>query len=66
MGADSESSVLCILCGNIDAAVGGGGLIQIPALMGALPQTAPATLFGTNKLASIFGTGSQLFHLYVE
>ena len=44
--------------GTIDAAVGGGGLIQIPALMGALPQTAPATLFGTNKLASIFGTGS--------
>ena len=44
--------------GTIDAAVGGGGLIQIPALMGALPQTAPATLFGTNKLASICGTGS--------
>ena len=40
--------------GTIDAAVGGGGLIQIPALMGALPQTAPATLFGTNKLAAIF------------
>jgi uncharacterized protein len=47
--------------GTIDAAVGGGGLIQIPALMGALPQTAPATLFGTNKLASIFGTGSAAF-----
>ena len=27
--------------GTIDAAVGGGGLIQIPALMSALPQTAP-------------------------
>lgn len=47
--------------GTIDAAVGGGGLIQIPALMGALPQTAPATLFGTNKLASICGTGSAAF-----
>lgn len=47
--------------GTIDAAVGGGGLIQIPALMSALPQTAPATLFGTNKLASIFGTGSAAF-----
>ena len=44
--------------GTIDAAVGGGGLIQIPALMSALPQIAPATLFGTNKLASICGTGS--------
>ncbi|ENV10345.1 hypothetical protein F966_01524 [Acinetobacter higginsii] len=47
--------------GTIDAAVGGGGLIQIPALMGTLPQTAPATLFGTNKLASICGTGSAAF-----
>lgn len=47
--------------GTIDAAVGGGGLIQIPALMIALPQTAPATLFGTNKLASICGTGSAAF-----
>ncbi|MEQ1117940.1 sulfite exporter TauE/SafE family protein [Acinetobacter junii] len=47
--------------GTIDAAVGGGGLIQIPALMSALPQIAPATLFGTNKLASICGTGSAAF-----
>ena len=47
--------------GTIDAAVGGGGLIQIPALMSALPQTAAATLFGTNKLASICGTGSAAF-----
>ena len=44
--------------GAIDAAVGGGGLIQIPALMGSLPQLAPATVFGTNKLASICGTAS--------
>lgn len=47
--------------GAIDAAVGGGGLIQIPALMGALPQVAPATIFGTNKLASICGTASAAF-----
>ena len=47
--------------GAIDAAVGGGGLIQIPALMGALPHTATATVFGTNKLASICGTASAAF-----
>lgn len=47
--------------GTIDAAVGGGGLIQIPALLGAFPQTTPATLFGTNKLASICGTASAAF-----
>lgn len=44
--------------GSIDAAVGGGGLIQIPALMGAMPHLPPATIFGTNKLASIAGTAS--------
>lgn len=47
--------------GTIDAAVGGGGLIQIPALMRALPNTSPATIFGTNKLASICGTASAAF-----
>lgn len=46
------------LAGLIDAVVGGGGLIQIPALFSVLPQAAPATVFGTNKLASIFGTSS--------
>ena len=47
--------------GAIDAAVGGGGLIQIPALMGALPQYSAATIFGTNKLASICGTASAAY-----
>lgn len=47
--------------GAIDAAVGGGGLIQIPALMGALPNYSTATIFGTNKLASICGTASAAF-----
>lgn len=42
--------------GCIDAIVGGGGLIQTPALFGIYPNTAPAVLLGTNKFASIFGT----------
>ncbi|QDF99560.1 hypothetical protein CJ010_24980 [Azoarcus sp. DD4] len=44
--------------GFVDAVVGGGGLIQIPALFAAFPAASPATLFGTNKLASIVGTTS--------
>lgn len=44
--------------GYVDAVVGGGGLVQIPALLSAFPTTSPATLFGTNKLASIVGTTS--------
>ena len=46
------------LAGLVDAVVGGGGLIQIPALFSVLPNTAPATLLGTSKLAGIWGTGA--------
>lgn len=42
--------------GWIDAVVGGGGLVQLPALMVAFPQAAPAHLLATNKLGSICGT----------
>lgn len=47
--------------GFVDAVVGGGGLIQIPALFVLKPELAPATLFGTSKFAGIFGTGSAAF-----
>ncbi len=43
-----QSDLFCLCAGAIDAAVGGGGLIQIPALMNAFPSMAPATLFDTN------------------
>lgn len=46
------------LAGFIDAVVGGGGLIQIPLLFTAQPGAPVATVFGTNKFASIFGTSS--------
>lgn len=46
------------LAGLVDSVVGGGGLIQIPAIFSVLPKEVPATLLGTNKLASVFGTGS--------
>jgi uncharacterized membrane protein YfcA len=45
-----------VLAGFVDAVAGGGGLIQVPALFAGLPREAPATLLGTNKIASIFGT----------
>lgn len=46
------------LAGAIDAVVGGGGLIQIPVLFMVFPEQSAATLFGTNKFSSIFGTAS--------
>lgn len=61
---DEFSGALVILglaaffAGYVDSVVGGGGLIQIPALFHAFPNAAPAVLFATNKLASIVGTTS--------
>jgi uncharacterized membrane protein YfcA len=49
-------SVASLFAGFVDSIVGGGGLILVPALFAAFPSTAPATLFGTNKGASIWGT----------
>jgi uncharacterized membrane protein YfcA len=50
-------SLASLLAGFIDAIVGGGGLVLVPALFAAFPSTHPATLFGTNKGASVWGTG---------
>jgi uncharacterized membrane protein YfcA len=49
-------SLASVLAGFVDAIVGGGGLILVPALFAIFPTAAPATLFGTNKSASIWGT----------
>lgn len=46
------------LAGLVDAVVGGGGLIQLPALLLAFPGASPAQLLATNKLGSIAGTGT--------
>ena len=45
-----------LLAGFMDSMVGGGGLIQLPALFILLPGLPAPTLLGTNKLVSIFGT----------
>lgn len=45
-----------LAAGFVDAVVGGGGLIQLPALVLGLPGFAPVHLLATNKLASICGT----------
>ena len=45
-----------LLAGFVDAIVGGGGLILVPALFAIVPNVHPATLFGINKSASIWGT----------
>src|SRR3989442_13292831 len=54
---------LAFLAGLVDSVVGGGGLIQLPALLVVLspaPTDSLAPLFGTNKLSSICGTGAAV------
>jgi uncharacterized protein len=51
--------LLCVAAGFagwIDAVSGGGGLVQIPALLILLPGGSPAQILATNKLSSICGT----------
>jgi uncharacterized membrane protein YfcA len=48
--------VLAFTAGFIDAIVGGGGFIQLPALLVNFPNTALPTLMGTNKIAGFSGT----------
>lgn len=45
-----------MVAGFVDAAVGGGGLIQLPAALLLLPGLPVPTVLGTNKFASFFGT----------
>lgn len=55
----TELILLCaasFLAGFVDSIVGGGGLIQLPALMLFLPAQPLITLLATNKLVSITGT----------
>jgi uncharacterized membrane protein YfcA len=54
--------VLCAAfsAGFVDAIVGGGGLIQLPALLAGYPGAAPAVLLGTNKLGGICGTAGAV------
>jgi uncharacterized membrane protein YfcA len=49
-------SLASMLAGFVDSIVGGGGLILVPALFAAYPAAHPATLLGTNKSASAWGT----------
>ena len=46
--------------GWIDAVSGGGGLIQLPALLLVFPESATVTAMGTNKTSSIIGTSAAV------
>lgn len=56
---------LCLfafLAGFVDAMVGGGGLIQLPAFFLLMPQLSLVQTLATNKTASFAGTALSTFH----
>lgn len=55
-------SLASLLAGFVDAIVGGGGLILVPAMFATFPAAHPATLLGSNKGASIWGTAFASWH----
>ena len=62
LGIEPWGLLLLIVCaagaGWIDAVSGGGGLLQLPALLLLAPQASGAQVLGTNKLGSIIGTSA--------
>ena len=65
----TELIILCLAslgAGFVDSIVGGGGLIQLPALMMILPQYPVVTILGTNKLVSMTGTAFSAYRFSRE
>jgi len=64
---DALTIVLLVLAGLtagwVDAVVGGGGLIQLPALL-LVPGISPVQALATNKLGSIMGTSISSITYY--
>lgn len=52
--------VAATAAGWVDAVVGGGGLILLPALFVVAPQLTPPAALATNKLTAIAGTGAAV------
>ncbi|MGH3361998.1 MAG: TSUP family transporter [Nocardioides sp.] len=49
-------ALAALAAGFVDAVVGGGGLIQLPALLLGLPGATPVEILATNKVSSFCGT----------
>lgn len=57
----ATACVVAFLAGFVDAVAGGGGLIQLPAVLLLLPGVPVPMVLGTNKVAGASGTGAALF-----
>jgi uncharacterized protein len=64
LGIVALLGVAGFLAGWVDAVVGGGGLIQLPALLLGVPGATPAQILATNKFGSIWGTATSSVTYY--
>ncbi len=53
--------VVAFAAGWVDAVAGGGGLLQLPALLLAVPEAEPVQALATNKASSIAGTSAATY-----
>ncbi len=51
-------AIAAFCAGFVDAIAGGGGLVQLPALLVGLSSSPTVQVLGTNKLSSVFGTSA--------
>lgn len=56
--------VAAMAAGWVDAVVGGGGLIQLPALLVLVPEMSAVQALATNKVGSIMGTSTSSITYY--
>ena len=57
-------ALAALTAGFVDAVVGGGGLVQLPALLIGLPGASPVQVLATNKIASVCGTAASSVTYY--
>ena len=57
-------ALAAVTAGFVDAVVGGGGLIQLPALLLGLPMASPVEILATNKAAAVCGTATSAATYY--
>jgi hypothetical protein len=61
---DTQTLIFCAIgtiAGFVDSIVGGGGLVQVPALFVLFPQFSVPQVIGTNRFASFAGTGMAAY-----
>lgn len=52
----AAATLASFLAAAVNSIAGGGGLVSLPILLAVFPTAPPATLFGTNKSAMVWGT----------